>query len=186
MDTTQSAHTRLGGLEQARPAPTTPVSTVIAWGARNATNLGAIIRLAANFGCGQVFFVDSPDAKHNLRQIRKTAVDGPKYVEWCFVSPAELTARLGGDLPIVALETSAESVDLRDVCWPSPCALMVGGERLGLPDEALALCAVTAHIATCGPVRSLNVSQAAAIGLFASTAAQSSTAGSRRKPETRA
>ena len=38
---------------------------------------------------------------------------------------------------------------------------------LGLPDEAVALCQQVLHIPTCGPLHSLNVSHALAIGLYA-------------------
>ena len=61
------------------------------------------------------------------------------------------------------------SVDLREAQWPQDCALMVGSESFGLPDEALALCQFAIHIPICGPLKSLNVSHALAIALFDAT-----------------
>ena len=46
---------------------------------------------------------------------------------------------------------------------------MVGSERYGLPDQALALCELTFHLPVCGPLKSLNVSHALAIALFDAT-----------------
>jgi tRNA G18 (ribose-2'-O)-methylase SpoU len=167
-----STHVLLSGLEGERPAPRGRVSTIVAWDVRNPGNLGAIIRLAANFGCARVLFVDPHNTEHNLRRIKKAAVDGPNYVDWSFVTPEEIQAHLAASPPIIGLETSHESVDFRDVHWPSACTVMIGGEKLGLPDEAIELCERTVHIPTCGPLHSLNVSHALAIALFGAACEQ--------------
>ena len=161
MDTTVSAHAFFDG-----PASKAPISTIIAWGVRAPANIGSIARLAANFSCDRVFYVDEQGVAHNQRLIRKTAVNASSHVDWSFVSPAELISQHPATQPIIALETSRESIDLRRAQWPQGCALMVGGERYGLPDEALALCQSTVHIPVCGPLKSLNVSHALGIALF--------------------
>ncbi len=145
------------------------MSTVIAWDVRAPDNIGAILRLAANFACQRVFFVETADTPHNHRRIRKTAVSAPSHVEWGFMSVAEFSAARIAEQPIVGLETSRGSVDLREAQWPQDCALMAGSESYGLPDEALALCQFTVHIPICGPLKSLNVSHALAIALFDAT-----------------
>lgn len=142
------------------------MSSVIAWEVRAPDNIGAIVRLAANFACERVFFVEAPSTAHNHRRIRKTAVSAPSHVEWGFVSAAEFAETCVALPPIVGLETSLGSVDLREARWPKECALMVGSESHGLPDEALALCQSAVHIPVCGPLKSLNVSHALAIALF--------------------
>jgi tRNA G18 (ribose-2'-O)-methylase SpoU len=145
------------------------VSSVIAWDVRVPENIGAIVRLAANFGCERVFFVEPAGTPHNHRRIRKTAVSAPSHVEWGFMSAAEFSETRNATRPIVAVETSRGSVDLREAQWPQECSLMVGSESYGLPDEALALCQFAINIPTCGPLKSLNVSHALAIALFEAT-----------------
>ncbi len=179
MDRTVSTHVLLTDLERVRPAPSGPVSTIVGWGVRAPGNIGAIVRLAANFGCHRVLFIEKPGAKHNLRLILRTAVDAPSHVDWSFVTPAHFTEEWAPRWPLVGVETSHRSVDLREAEWPQECALMVGGESKGLPPEAVALCQQVVHIPTSGPLHSLNVSHALAIALYGA-ACQSSHQGDRR------
>lgn len=127
------------------------------------------MRLAANFGVERVFFVEPAGTEHNHRRIRKTAVSAASHVDWAFMSAAEFAETQTAAQSIVGLETSQESVDLRDARWPRDCALMVGSESFGLPDEALALCQFAINIPICGPLKSLNVSHALSIALFDAT-----------------
>ncbi len=168
MDSEVNARTLFRGSRGERAVGTQRVSTVVAWDVRAPDNIGAIVRLAANFACERVLFVEAADTPHNHRRIRKTAVGAPSHVQWGFVSPAEFSEVELAD-PIVGVETTRGSVDLRDAQWPRACALMVGSESLGLPDEALAMCQFTTHIPVCGPLKSLNVSHALAIALFDAT-----------------
>ncbi len=166
MDRTVSTHLFLSDSKRAQVAPTVPVSTIVGWGVKVPGNIGAILRLAANFGCGRVLLVEEPGVKHNMRRILKTAVDAPLHVDWSFVSPDEFTEEWVPRWPIVGVETSLRSVDLREVHWPADCALMVGAEGKGLPDHAVALCETVVHIPTPGALHSLNVSHALAIALY--------------------
>jgi len=166
MDSEVNARALFEGSRGERALGSQRVSTVIAWDVRAPDNIGAIVRLAANFACGRVFFVEPADTPHNYRRIRKAAVGAPSHVEWGFVSAAELSEVRNPEQPIVGVETTQRSVDLREAAWPQDCAVMVGSESYGLPDEALALCQLTIHIPVCGPLRSLNVSHALAIALF--------------------
>ncbi len=169
MDSAVNARALFQGRQGERAVGAKRVSSVIAWDVRGPENIGAIVRLAANFACERVFFVERAPAAHNHSRIRKTAVSAPSHVEWGFVSAAAFSATAVALQPIVALETSLGSVDLREAQWPRECALMVGSESYGLPDEALALCQFTIHIPICGPLKSLNVSHALAIAMFDAT-----------------
>ena len=172
MDSTVSAHILLTELERERSTPTAPISTIVGWGVQAPGNIGALVRLAANFGSRRVLFVESLGTKHNLRLIRKTAVDAASHVDWSFVTPAQFVNEWAPQWPLVGLETSRRSVDLRDARWPRDCALIVGGESRGLPAEAVALCQHMVHIPTCGPLHSLNVSHALAIALYRAASAR--------------
>jgi len=167
MDRTLSAYELLRGADSPRLTVATPVSRIVGWGVRAPDNIGAIIRLAANFGCPRVLFVEEPGVPHNMRRIRKSAVDGPTHVEWAFVTPAEFIEQHAAAGPIVGLETSRDSVALCRASWPEACTLMAGSESHGLPAEAVALCASMVHIPVGGPLPSLNVSHALAVALFA-------------------
>ncbi len=168
MDSALNAHALFQGSRQERAAGTQRVSSIVAWDVAVPDNIGAIVRLAANFAVERVFFVEAPGTEHNYRRIRKTAVNAPAHVDWGFMSPAEFAEARSG-VPLVGLETSRESVDLREAPWPQECALMVGSESFGLPDEALALCQFVINIPMCGPLKSLNVSHALSIALFEAT-----------------
>ena len=166
MDSTVSAHLLLTDPERRRAAPETPVAAVVGWGLQAPENIGAIVRLAANFGCRRALFVEPEGRKHSLRRIRRTAVDAPRHVDWSFVTPERFAAAWAPRWPLVGLETTRRSVDLRDAAWPRACALMVGGGSRGLPPPAVALCQQVVHIPTPGPLHSLNVSHALAIALY--------------------
>lgn len=169
MDSAVNARALFQGSRGERAVGAKHVSSIIAWEVRAPENIGAIVRLAANFACQRVFFVEAAGTEHNHRRIRKTAVSAPSHLQWEFVTAAEFAATPIARQTIVGLETSHGSVDLREAQWPSECALMVGSESYGLPDEALALCAFTIHIPIAGPLKSLNVSHALAIALFDAT-----------------
>ena len=65
----------------------------------------------------------------------------------------------------VALDTSG-SVALTDVDLAPPVTIVLGAERLGLPDEILAACDAVASIPMPGDAESLNVAAAGAIALY--------------------
>ncbi len=136
MDRTISAHVHLTEPARAQTALQLPVSTVVGWGVKTPGNLGGILRVAANFGCGRVLFVDEPGSEHNLRRILRTAVAAPSYLDWSFVSPEEFINEWAPRWPIVGLETSGRSVDLRQVQWRGDCALRA---------LAIALCGSASH-----------------------------------------
>ena len=169
MDKTISAHVLL---KEKSSAPTIAVSTIVGWGVKAPGNIGAILRLAANFSCPNVLFVEGSGTKHNLRLIRKTAVDAPSHIDWSFLTPERFVREVAPDLKLIGLETSHCSVDLREAVWPQGCALMIGSESRGLPEEAIELCTKVLHIPTCGPLHSLNVSHALAIALYSAACGQ--------------
>ncbi|MBW2187359.1 MAG: RNA methyltransferase, partial [Deltaproteobacteria bacterium] len=63
------------------------------------------------------------------------------------------------------IELCHQSVDYKDISYPSPCALVLGNERKGVSEAALQLSHQQIHISMFGMGNSLNVSTAGAIVL---------------------
>ncbi len=72
----------------------------------------------------------------------------------------------GRGFRVVAAHPGPESVDFREVDYTEPTALMMGGELLGLSDEALSLADQRVAIPMVGMAQSFNVSVATALLLF--------------------
>ena len=67
---------------------------------------------------------------------------------------------------VVAAHPGPDAVDFREVDFTVPTALMMGGELLGLSDDALSLADLQISIPMVGMARSFNVSVATALLLF--------------------
>ena len=67
---------------------------------------------------------------------------------------------------VLAAHPGPEAVDFREVDYTGPTALMIGGELLGLSNEALALADERIAIPMVGMAQSFNVSVATALLLF--------------------
>ncbi len=72
----------------------------------------------------------------------------------------------GRGFRVVAAHPGPEAVDFREVDYTEPTALMMGGELLGLSDEALSLADQRVAIPMVGMAQSFNVSVATALLLF--------------------
>ena len=72
----------------------------------------------------------------------------------------------GRGFSVLAANPGPDAVDFREVDYTVPTALMMGGELLGLSDEALALADLRISIPMVGMAQSFNVSVATALLLF--------------------
>ncbi len=72
----------------------------------------------------------------------------------------------GRGFRVLAAHPGPDTVDFREADYAVPSALMVGGELLGLSDEALALADLHISIPMVGMAHSFNVSVATALLLF--------------------
>lgn len=149
-----------GSIEPPADAP-----ILIADGLRTPENVGSLIRLAANVGCGTVCLVGAGDMKES--KIRKTACMAWDYVALQRVDDAEaLKLAVPEGYEFVAIETTPDARSLYAAPLPRKVALVVGSEVHGVSDGVLDLCARRAYIPMTGPDTSMNVSQAAAVALF--------------------
>ena len=132
-------------------------------------NVGAIVRTAAAFGVAAIVTTarHSPEATGVLA---KSASGGLEHVPIVLVQNlaralAEMKER--GFL-LVGLDEEAP-IDLADAPLRSPLALVLGAEGKGLRQLTRETCDLAARLALPGAIKSLNVSNAAAVALSIAT-----------------
>lgn len=139
---------------------------------RSALNAGGLFRTADFFGlealwlCGYTAGPDHP-------QVARSALGAERTVPWrAFpdVRDAVAAARAGGRR-VVALETSARAVPLREARFAFPALLLLGSERFGLDPDVVASADECVAIPGHGAKNSLNVVSAFAVAAAAMRAA---------------
>jgi len=131
----------------------------------NSYNIGSFIRLADAFAiekiivCGELTISD--------KKLRKASRNEAKWVcvEYSDSTTQSLESLSDQGYTIFGVELCHESVDYKDVIYPSSCALVLGNERKGVSETALQLSDQLIHISMYGMGNSLNVSTAGAIVL---------------------
>jgi tRNA G18 (ribose-2'-O)-methylase SpoU len=89
-----------------------------------------------------------------------------KIIDWHFCKNSEVLNLIPKDYTLVALETSPASSNLFTTKLPLKMALIVGNESQGISDVLMTQSHLEVHIPATGPVKSLNVAQAAGILMF--------------------
>jgi len=133
-------------------------------------NVGAILRPACAFGADAVITT----ARHSPREtgvMAKSASGALDLVPMIEVrnlgDTVELLKRRG--MLVLGFDSEAE-VPLRPRSGEAPLAIVLGAEGKGLRQRTRELCDEMVRLDMPGPIKSLNVSNAAAIALFAATA----------------
>jgi len=135
-------------------------------------NVGAILRSSAVFGASGLVMTHrhSPPLNGVLAKSASGALE---------LIPVALVANLARALEelrdagfaIVGLDGEADTA-IEDLDWSRPTALVMGSEGKGLRELTRKTCDTLVKISTDGPVASLNVSNAAAIALYAAMRAR--------------
>jgi tRNA G18 (ribose-2'-O)-methylase SpoU len=127
-------------------------------------NIGHVIRLAANIGVLKVIVL----GEGNLRasKIRKTAGTSFDHILVEFITTEELSAHIPADYTLTALETVEDAENLFTTNLPDKMALILGNEKYGISEELLNMSSKKVFIPMPGPIKSMNVSHAAAACLF--------------------
>lgn len=128
-------------------------------------NVGAIVRSAAAFGVGAIVTTarHSPAATGVLA---KSASGGLEHVPFCLVQNlARALAELKSEGMLVVGLDSEGPADIEDTALRAPLALVLGAEGKGLRQLTRETCDVLARIDLPGVIKSLNVSNAAALSL---------------------
>ncbi len=134
-------------------------------GINNPLNIGALIRLAGTVGCSKLILAD--DKKdHSISKIKRTATTGFKTVDWFFANLDDWDKHIPEDYSIIAMETTKDAKMIYDIKFPDKVAIVVGDESYGIYLDSLKKCNSQLFIPMNGPVKSLNVVQAAGISLY--------------------
>lgn len=128
------------------------------------TNLGSIIRLAANIGAKKVIAISDQDFR--ISKVKKTAGAAHGHIQVEYIEENALHNFLPDGYQLVALETCSGSKNIFQEQLPDKMALILGSEKYGIRPELLAKCAKAVHIPMCGPIKSMNVTHAASVCLF--------------------
>ncbi|MEP9356005.1 23S rRNA (guanosine(2251)-2'-O)-methyltransferase RlmB [Xanthobacter sp. KR7-65] len=128
-------------------------------------NVGAIVRSAAAFGVSAIVTTarHSPAATGVLA---KSASGGLEHVPFCLVQnlARALTELKDNGMLVVGLDSEGPA-DLEDTPLRAPLALVLGAEGKGLRQLTRETCDVLARIDLPGAIKSLNVSNAAALSM---------------------
>jgi 23S rRNA (guanosine2251-2'-O)-methyltransferase len=132
-------------------------------------NVGAILRTAAGFAVAAVVTTarHSPDATGVLAKAASGALEYVPIVTVQNLARALERLRERG-YRLVGLDSSGD-VDLADAALRAPLALVLGAEGKGLRQLTRATCDQVARLDLPGRVKSLNVSNAAALALYIAT-----------------
>ena len=159
---------------------------LIAQGVSNMDNVGSFFRHTAALGADGIILTDGCSDPLLRKSIRVS-------MGWVFSIPWATCASLSEAIPhlrelniqCIALENLPEAISLEKFSWPKRSALLAGNEGHGLDSATIALCDYSVRIpgpANCPDThkpggsdeRSLNVSAAAAIALYARNACETS------------
>lgn len=129
-------------------------------------NIGAIFRTAAAFQATALVTTKrfTPEATGLLA---KVASGGIEHVPWAretnLARAIDAVKKTG--VTIIGFDSEAET-GLADIALDGPVALVLGAEDKGLRQKTREYCDVLARLDMPGEIKSLNVSNAAAIGLY--------------------
>jgi len=132
-------------------------------------NVGAILRTAAGFAVNAVVTTarHSPEATGVLAKSASGALEYVPIVTVQNLARALETLRERGFL-LVGLDSTGDA-DLGDAALRAPLALVLGAEGKGLRQLTRATCDQVARLDLPGRIKSLNVSNAAALALYVVT-----------------
>jgi 23S rRNA (guanosine2251-2'-O)-methyltransferase len=129
-------------------------------------NVGAILRTAAGFAVAAIVTTarHSPEATGVLAKSASGALEYVPIVTVQNLARALATLRERGYL-LVGLDSTGDA-DLGDAALRAPMALVLGAEGKGLRQLTRATCDLVARLDLPGRIKSLNVSNAAALALY--------------------
>ena len=134
---------------------------------RSAFNVGSILRTSEAAGVRTVYLCGVTAHPPNPK-LEKTALGATDHVRWKHLGRVEdaLTELRDLGVPLIGIETVADSMPHTDFVFPNPVAVVFGHEVYGISEPALALLDRLVRIPMCGFKTSINVATASGIVLF--------------------
>lgn len=145
------------------------MKVVILENIRSLHNVGAIFRTADGAGWDKVYLTGYTGCPPD-RRIEKVSLGAEEFLPWEHVNSAiALCEKLKTEgYDVIALEQSEMSENIFEATnFGEKVALFLGNEVDGVSEEILAMCSRHLEIPMYGQKKSLNVSVAAGIALFA-------------------
>jgi tRNA G18 (ribose-2'-O)-methylase SpoU len=134
---------------------------------RSAFNVGSIMRTSDAAGVRTIYLCGVTAHPPN-RKLAKTALGATDHVRWKYLKRTEeaLVELRELGVPLVGIETVADSITYGEFTFPNPVAVVFGHEIYGISEPALALLDKVVQIPMRGFKTSINVATAAGIVLF--------------------
>lgn len=132
-------------------------------------NIGAILRSAAAFGAGAVITTQrhAPQVTGVLAKSASGAIEHVPYVQIRNLADALIAAHEAGYVRLGLDERGEDLGAALAATRAFPVALVFGAEGPGLRERTRATCDRLVRLPTMGPIGALNVSNAAAVALYA-------------------
>ena len=133
---------------------------------RSAYNVGSLFRTAEALGVKHIYLCGLTPTPDNTKTSR-TALGSDQWIEWSyFESTSDCLDKLKvQNIQVYALETAENAKNIENFSPASPCAILLGNERYGVPSHLLALCDEIISIPMNGRKNSLNVGVCGGIAL---------------------
>lgn len=157
---------RLRRIEQVASQRTYSVLPILE-GVYDMGNLAAVCRTADALGIGAVHYIDNIEGKYKLSQ--RTAAGSDKWLDvrrWEDTASCLAAVKAAG-YQVVVTHLSKSAVTIQEVDWTRPTAVILGNEKSGVSEEAVAAADACAIIPMAGFVESFNISVAAALVMYA-------------------
>ena len=137
-------------------------------GVQQPYNVGAIVRTAAAERVEHLWVAGAGAVPPAHPTSRKVSLGTERYVEWSshVTVEAAIDAAKDTGYQLVGLELAEGAVPLYEAVLRDDVCLAIGHEDRGLSAVTLAACDVVAFVPQLGKVGSLNVAQAAAMGIY--------------------
>ena len=135
---------------------------------RSVYNVGSFFRSADGSGVVEKLILGGYTPAPPRRDIAKTALGAEQVVPFTVVKDlkAELLRLQAEGYTLVAIEQTAQSINLADYVYPERVCLILGNEVDGVSPSILEICAAHVELPMRGMKRSLNVSVTAGIVLY--------------------
>jgi len=139
---------------------------IVCYELKTPENIGSIIRLASNFGCSEVILIINDEIQRS-KKIKKIAGAAAGQIKIVYCNSTELWHILPKDYETIALETAVNSENIIDAKFDKNIVFILGNEIKGLSNDMVSKCDRSVFIPMFGKIKSMNVSHACAVALYA-------------------